>query len=86
MEKTTRQLAADIKAGRNTEQALPELMNRMASAYGMLSYYNMNMELSVLLESKAEGLIKPGRTVKELEEKLYDIMKRTLLASFSPET
>ena len=86
MEKITRQLAADIKAGRNTEQALPELMNRMASAYGMLSYYNMNMELSVLLESKAEGLIKPGRTVKELEEKLYDIMKRTLLASFSPET
>ena len=69
MEKTTRQLAADIKAGRNTEQALPELMNRMASAYGMLSYYNMNMELSMLLESKAEGLIKPGRTVKELEEK-----------------
>ena len=64
MDKTTRQLAADIKAGRNPEQVLPELMNRMASAYGMLSYYNMNMELSVLLASKAEGLIKPGRTVK----------------------
>ena len=85
MDRTTRQLAGDLKAGRNTEQALPELMNRMASAYGMLSYYNMNMELSVLLESKAEGLIKPGRTVKELEEKLYDIIKRTLLSSFSPE-
>lgn len=85
MDRTTRQLAGDIKAGRNLEQALPELMNRMASAYGMLSYYNMNMELSVLLESKAEGLIKPGRTVKELEEKLYDIMKKTLLSAFSPE-
>jgi len=85
MDRTTRQLAGDIKAGRNLEQALPELMNRMASAYGMLSYYNMNMELSVLLESKAEGLIKPGRTVKELEEKLYDIMKKTLLGGFSPE-
>jgi len=84
MDRTTRQLAADIKAGRNPEQALPELMSRMASAYGMLSYYNMKMELSVLLESKAEGLIRPGRTVKELEEKLYDIMKRTLLAPFSP--
>jgi hypothetical protein len=86
MDRTTRQLAADIKAGRNPEQVLPELMNRMASAYGLLSYYNMNMELSVLLESKAEGLIKPGRTVKELEEKLYEIMKKTLLSAFSPET
>ncbi len=85
MDRTTRQLAGDIKAGRNLEQALPELMNRMASAYGMLSYYNMNMELSVLLESKAEGLIKPGRTVKELEEKLYEIMKKTLLYAFEPE-
>jgi len=85
MDRTTRQLAGDIKAGRNLEQALPELMNRMASAYGMLSYYNMNMELSVLLESKAEGLIKPGRTVKELEEKLYEIMKKTLLSAFLPE-
>ena len=85
MDRTTRQLAGDIKAGRNLEQALPELMNRMASAYGMLSYYNMNMELSVLIESKAEGIIKPGRTVKELEEKLYEIMKKTLLAAFSPE-
>lgn len=86
MDRTIRQLAGDIKAGRNLEQVLPELMNRMASAYGMLSYYNMNMELSVLLESKEEGIIKPGRTVKELEEKLYDIMKRTLLAPFSPMT
>ena len=85
MERTTRQLAGDIKAGRNLEQALPELMNRMASAYGMLSYYNMNMELSMLLESKEEGIIKPGRTVKELEEKMYDIMRKTLLAAFAPE-
>lgn len=85
MEKTVRQLAGDIKAGRTPEQTLPELMNRMASAYGMLSYYNMNMELSMLLESKAEGRIKPGRTVKELEEKLYEVMKKTLLAAFSPE-
>ena len=85
MDKTTRQLTGDIKAGRNLEQALPELMNRMASAYGMLSYYNMNMELSVLLEAKEEGMIKPGRTVKELEEKLYDIMRKTLLDAFSPD-
>lgn len=85
MERTTRQLAGDLKAGRNLEQVLPELMNRMASAYGMLSYYNMNMELSVLLEAKEEGMIKPGRTVKELEEKLYDIMRKTLLAAFAPE-
>jgi hypothetical protein len=85
MDRTTRQLAGDIKAGRNLEQVLPELMNRMASAYGMLSYYNMNMELSVLLEAKEEGLIKPGRTVKELEEKLYDIMGKTLLAAFAPD-
>ena len=84
MERTTRQLAGDLKAGRNLEQVLPELMNRMASAYGMLSYYNMNMELSVLLEAKEEGMIKPGRTVKELEEKLYDIMRKTLLAAFAP--
>ena len=85
MEKTTRQLTGDIKAGRNLEQVLPELMNRMASAYGMLSYYNMNMELSMLLESKEEGIIKPGRTVKELEEKLYEIMRKTLLVPFAPE-
>lgn len=85
MNRTTRQLAGDIKAGRNTEQVLPELMNRMASAYGMLSYYNMNMELSVLLESKEEGMIKPGRTAKELEEKLSDIMKKTLLSAFAPD-
>ena len=84
MERTTRQLAGDLKAGRNLEQVLPELMNRMASAYGMLSYYNMNMELSVLLEAKEEGMITPGRTVKELEEKLYDIMRKTLLAAFAP--
>lgn len=85
MEKTTRQLSNDIKAGRNLEQVLPELMNRMASAYGMLSYYNMDMELSMLTESKAEGLIKPGRSTKELEEKLYDIIRKTLLAPFAPE-
>ena len=85
MDRTTRQLSADIKAGRNLEQTLPELMSCMASAYGLLSYYNMNMELSVLLESKEEGLIKPGRTVKELEERLYDIMKKTLLEDFVPE-
>ena len=84
MEKTTRQLAGDIKAGRNLEQALPELMSRMASAYGMLSYYNMNMELSMLMESKEDGMIKPGRTVKELEERLYDIIRKTLLAAFDP--
>ncbi len=85
MDRTTRQLAGDIKAGRNPEQALPELMNRMASAYGMLSYYNMNMELSMFLGSKEEGLVKPGRTVKELEEKLYEIMQKTLLVAFAPE-
>ena len=84
MEKTTRQLAGDIKAGRNLEQALPELMSRMASAYGMLSYYNMNMELSMLMESKEDGMIKPGRTVKELEERLYDVIRKTLLAAFDP--
>ncbi len=85
MDRTTRQLAGDIKAGRNTEQVLPELMNRMASAYGMMSYYNMNMELSMMLESKEEGIIKPGRTVKELEEKLYEIIRKTLLSAFVPE-
>lgn len=57
MERTTRQLAGDIKAGRNLEQALPELMNRMASAYGMLSYYNMNMELSMLLNPRKKVLL-----------------------------
>lgn len=85
MDRTIRQLAGDIKAGRNLEQVLPELMNRLASAYGMLSYYNMNMELSVYLGAKEDGMIKPGRTVKELEEKLYDIMRKTLLAGFAPE-
>lgn len=85
MSRTTRQLAGDIKAGRNQEQALPELMSRMASAYGLMSYYNMNMELSMFIGAKEEGLIKPGRTVKELEEKLYDIMRKTLLEAFSPE-
>lgn len=85
MEKTTRQIAGDIKAGRNLEQVLPELMNRMASAYGMLSFYNMDMELSMLLESKEEGRIKPGRTVKEMEEKLSEIINKTLLAPFAPE-
>lgn len=85
IERTTRQLTADIKAGRNPEQVLPDLMSRMASAYGMLSYYNMDMELSMLLESKEEGLIKPGRTVKELEETLYAIIRKTLLAPFAPE-
>ena len=84
MDKTNRQLAADIKAGRNPEQVLPELMSRMASAYGMLSYYNMNMELSMLMESKADGMIKPGRTVKELEDRLYEIIRKTLLAAFDP--
>jgi len=85
MGRTTRQLAGDIKAGRNLDQVLPELMNRMASAYGMMSYYNMNMELSMMLEAKEEGLIKPGRTVKELEDKLQEIIKNTLLTAFSPE-
>lgn len=85
MDRTTRQLTGDIKAGRNLEQVLPELMNRMASAYGLLSFYNMNMELSMMLDAKEEGLIKPGRTIKELEEKLQDIIKRTLLSVFSPQ-
>ena len=85
MEKTMKQLAGEIRAGRAPEQNLPELMNRMSSAYGMLSFYNLDMELSMLLESKDEGMIKPGRTVKEMEEALVSVMKRTLLAPFQPE-
>ena len=83
--RSIRQLSADLKAGRNIEQSLPELMNRMASAYGLLSYYNLDMELSMLLEAKKEGFVKPGKTVKEMEEILYGIMHNTLLAPFSPE-
>ena len=85
MEKTNKQLAADIKAMRTPEQALPELMNRMASAYGLLSFYNMDMELSMFAESKAEGRIKPDKQTKEFEEQLVRMMRETLLAPFAPE-
>ena len=59
MEKTNKQLASDIKAMRAPEVALPELMNRMASAYGLLSFYNLAMEFSMFAESKEEGRIRP---------------------------
>lgn len=85
MEKTTKQLASDIKAMRTPEQSLPDLMNRMASAYGLLSFYNMDMELSMFAESKAEGRIRPDRQTKELEESLVNMMKETLLAPFAPD-
>ena len=85
MDKTNRQLAADIKAGRCPEQTLPELMNRMASAYGLLSFYNLDMELSMFLEAKEDGLIKPDKLTKELEEMLNGTIEKTILAPFSPE-
>lgn len=85
MKNTTRQLIKDIKAERNLEQVLPELMNHMASLYGLFSYYNMNMELSVFKESKAEGRLKTGRSIKELEERIYEIMNQTLVVPFSPD-
>ena len=85
MGKSVRQLSGDLKTGRNLEQSLPDLMKRMASAYGMLSFYNLDMELSMFLESKAEGRIKTGRTIKELEETITRIIQETLLVPFSPE-
>ena len=85
MEKTNRQLASDIKAMRAPEVALPELMNRMASAYGLLSLYNLAMELSMFAESKEEGRIHPDKQTAELEETLRRMIKETLLAPFSPE-
>lgn len=85
MGKSVRQLSGDLKAGRNLEQSLPDLMKRMASAYGMLSFYNLDMELSMFLESKAEGRIKTGRTIRELEETITRIIKETILAPFDPE-
>ena len=85
MGKSVRQLSGDLKAGRNLEQSLPDLMKRMASAYGMLSFYNLDMEFSMFLESKAEGRIKTGRTIRELEENITKIVQETLLVPFSPE-
>ncbi len=85
MGKSVRQLSGELKAGRNLEQNLPDLMQRMASAYGMLSFYNLDMEFSMFLESKAEGRIKTGRTIRELEETITKIIQETLLVPFSPE-
>ena len=85
MGKSVRQLSGELKAGRNLEQNLPDLMQRMASAYGMFSFYNLDMELSMFLESKAEGRIKTGRTIRELEETINKIIQETLLVPFSPE-
>lgn len=85
MEKTNKQLSNDIRAMRNPEQSLPELMNRLASAYGMMSLYNLNMEFSMLVESKAEGRIKPDKFGKDTEDTLRSVMLDTLLAPFSPE-
>lgn len=85
MGKSVRQLSGDLKAGRNLEQNLPDLMNRMASAYGMLSFYNLDMEFSMFLESKQEGRIKVGRTIRELEEVVTKIIKETLLVPFHPD-
>lgn len=85
MEKTIRQLAADIKAQRATEENLPELMNRMASAYGLLSLYNLDMELSMLAESKAEERIRMDAEASGLEQALYRMLKETLQHPFDPE-
>ena len=85
MGKSVRQLSGDLKAGRNLEQSLPDLMNRMASAYGMFSFYNLDMEFSMFLESKQEGRIKVGRTIRELEEVITKIIKETLLVPFHPD-
>jgi|GEM_PF-2449976 len=85
MEKTNKQLASDIKAMRAPEVALPELMSRMASAYGLLSFYNLAMEFSMFAESKEEGRIRPDKPMTELEDTLRRIIQETLLAPFSPE-
>jgi len=86
MEKTNKQLASDIKAMRTPEQSLPELMNRMASAYGLLSFYNLDMELSMFEESKQEGRIQIEKPVRELEQTLRQMMENTLLTPFDPQT
>ena len=80
MGKSVRQLSGELKGGRNLEQNLPYLMQKMASAYGMLSFYNLDMELSMFLESKAEGRIKTGRTIRELEETINKIIQETGIA------
>ncbi len=85
MEKTNKQLAREIRAMREPERHLPELMNRMASAYGMLSLYNTGMELSVLSESEEEGRIRPDKKICEWKESIYRILRETLLAPFSTE-
>ena len=85
MEKTIRQLSGELKARGNLEQNLPVLMYRTASAYGELSLYNLAMELSMFLESKAEGRIKTDETVKELEEIFFTAMKEALLDGYEPE-
>lgn len=65
MKNRFRQLANDVKAGRNPEQTLPMIMTGMSSVYGQLAFYNLAMELSVYLESVREGRIKPEKSSKE---------------------
>lgn len=78
MEKTIRQLAGELRSRRTLEQNLPLLMNRTASAYGQLSLYNLAMELSMFLESEAEGHIVPDEGVKELKKTLLASIKESL--------
>lgn len=71
MEKTIRQLAGELRSRRALEQNLPLLMGRTASAYGQLSLYNLATELSMFLESEAEGHIVPDEEVNQLKAALF---------------
>ncbi len=84
MKKELKQLISDIKAKRAPEENLPELMNRAASAYGMLSLHNLTMELSVYLESKEEGRIHPEERTGDMEERLFAMLHKTLVQPFDP--
>lgn len=84
MDRNIRQLANEIKAGKNSEQTLPLLMSRMASAYGQLSFYNLAIELSMFLESAKEGMIKPDKMVKDMHETIQGAVAEEVESGYDP--
>lgn len=85
MKNQFRQLANDVRAGRNPEQTLPMIMTGMSSVYGQLAFYNLAMELSVYLESVKEGRIKPEKGAKECFAAIRETLELLLQPGHDPE-
>lgn len=85
MENDIKKLLNDLKAGRTPETVLPQVMNECASAYGILSLYDLLMEYATYKEMKNEKYVDTDKFNSEIFSVVEDSIKRGILGEYLPE-